>query len=330
MQVSATHSPGAYADPTMPFILLGLDRAYMEPRLRRMVGGSGQAELTAARIVRWKRGRRCVIEYDLRAGGQCRTLVGKVRAKSLDVAAFELAQRLTNAGLGPDSPDGISIPPPRGTVAECHMWLQDKVSGTDGWNALSGPDGALVAARIGRALAKLQTRLPRLRRSHSIAHEMSHLEAVFAIARARHPEWSCRLRRVLDGCAHVARTVRDAPVSGVHRDFYHDQVIAGADRIWLLDLDLAAQGDPAVDVGNFTAHVVEQSLRLLRSADALSGVEAAFVAGYLEAGGRASPESADVYKTLTLARHIYLSTTFEERRPYTEALVKLCEHRLQL
>jgi len=32
--------------------------------------------------------------------------------------------------------------------------------------------------------------------------------------------------------------------------------------------------------------------------------------------------------TLTLARHVYLSTQFPERIPFTEALLDLCEQRL--
>jgi len=34
------------------------------------------------------------------------------------------------------------------------------------------------------------------------------------------------------------------------------------------------------------------------------------------------------YTTLTLVRHIYISTQIAERRPFTEALLELCEQRL--
>ncbi|HEU4436262.1 MAG TPA: phosphotransferase, partial [candidate division Zixibacteria bacterium] len=42
----------------------------------------------------------------------------------------------------------------------------------------------------------------------------------------------------------------------VHRDFYDKQLLVGANRITLLDTDTLALGDPAVDVGNFLAHLV--------------------------------------------------------------------------
>jgi len=38
--------------------------------------------------------------------------------------------------------------------------------------------------------------------------------------------------------------------------------------------------------------------------------------------------AVQTYATLTLARHIYLSTTFPERRAFTRALLELCEERL--
>ena len=34
------------------------------------------------------------------------------------------------------------------------------------------------------------------------------------------------------------------------------------------------------------------------------------------------------FTTLTLARHIHISTLFEERQPYTEKILALCEQRL--
>jgi thiamine kinase-like enzyme len=51
------------------------------------------------------------------------------------------------------------------------------------------------------------------------------------------------------------------PTSLIHRDFYPDQILVDRDRLWLVDLDLCCQGDPALDIGNFIAHITEQSLR---------------------------------------------------------------------
>jgi aminoglycoside phosphotransferase (APT) family kinase protein len=41
----------------------------------------------------------------------------------------------------------------------------------------------------------------------------------------------------------------------LHRDFYYSQVLFAGLRLHLIDFDLMALGDPAVDVANFTAHL---------------------------------------------------------------------------
>jgi len=42
----------------------------------------------------------------------------------------------------------------------------------------------------------------------------------------------------------------------VHRDFYDKQILVGAKRITLLDTDTLSSGDPALDAGNFLAHLI--------------------------------------------------------------------------
>ncbi len=331
MNTVLAHASGFCEDPAMPFMRLALDREYMEREFRRLLGAEAVSALGAIRVVRWKPGRRSVIEYEVGGtdgGNDRRTLIGKVRAKSLDETTFRLASRLSARARAGDGTDGPSVPPVVGAIPECHMWLQEKVTGISAWDALTGPDGARAARAIGGAIAKLQRSFPPLVRRHTIEDEMAHLRARLAAVSASRPEWAPRIWQVLAACERLAVSARSAEPSGVHRDFYHDQVIVGSERIWLLDLDLAAESDPALDVGNFSAHLVEQSLRLLGGPDALARQEAEFVEGYVEAGGRGEAASIATYKALSLARHIYLRTTFEERRPHTEALLRLCEQRL--
>jgi len=331
--VTIPDSHAVATDPAMPFMARALDPAHMQPRLRSLRGVGSDVELRAIRVTRWKPGRRCLVEYDLSGGSinaACRTLVGKVRAKSFDASTYTLARQLCEGGFQPNSADGVSVPAVLGAIPECHMWLQDKVSGTPGWEALRGADGLHAARRIGGALAKLQRVLPLPSRGHTMADELAGLDKGLDAVRGRYPQWDRRLSVVQRACQRLAAAARHPSVSAVHRDFYHDQVIVEGDRIWLLDLDLVAEGDPAVDAGNFVAHLAEQSLRVCRNPEALAAEEAAFVSAFYQAGGQADADNIEIYETLSLARHIYLSTTFETRRPYTSALLALCEQRLRL
>ncbi|HET7475903.1 MAG TPA: aminoglycoside phosphotransferase family protein [Dermatophilaceae bacterium] len=89
-----------------------------------------------------------------------------------------------------------------------------------------------------------------------------------------------------------------APLRLVHRDLHPRQVIVDGDQTWLLDWDLAAAGDPALDVGNLLGHA--------RSRLAPAAAEAfvvAFLAGYrshdtTRALARVAPYEAFTYLRL--------------------------------
>jgi len=114
-------------------------------------------------------------------------------------------------------------------------------------------------------------------------------------------------------------------MTGIHRDFYSDQVLVRDETLYVIDFDLYCQGDPALDIGNFTGHLTELGLRQFGQRDALRDAETAIVERFLELAGEHHREAIAAYHLLTLARHIYLSTQFEERRPFTEPLLALSE-----
>ena len=100
-------------------------------------------------------------------------------------------------------------------------------------------------------------------------------------------------------------------------------------RLWLIDFDLYCLGDPGLDAGNFIGHVTEQALRERGDAGAMAEVEQALEDRFVELSGEAVRKSVRAYTTLTLARHIFLSTKFPERSHLTERLLELCEERLR-
>ena len=98
--------------------------------------------------------------------------------------------------------------------------------------------------------------------------------------------------------------------------------------LYLVDLDLYCDGDPGLDIGNFLGHITEQSLRVLGDPRALADLERAMEERFVELSGEATRAAVRAYATLTLVRHVYLSTLFAERRPFTGTLLELCEERL--
>ncbi|WP_339383366.1 phosphotransferase [Oculatella sp. LEGE 06141] len=321
------------ADPTMPFLSGALDPVQVQPQFaHHLPPHLNTAQLRAIRVIRHKPGRRCLIEYDLEmnpsGSSQLITLIGKVRAKGTDVFSYRLQHALWNAGFTADSEDGISVPEPVAAIPAFHMWLQHKVPGTIATQLLPQPNGVTLAQRIAEAADKLHRAGIPSHRRHTIVDELQILHDRLPLILQQHPTWQQRLEDILDACDRLGSAMPQPNLQGIHRDFYPDQIIVDGDRLYLLDLDLYCEGDPSLDIGNFIGHITEQSLRTLGSIHTLADREAALENHFLRLNPATTQLSIQAYTTLTLVRHIYLSTQFPNRRPFTQSLLELCEHRL--
>jgi hypothetical protein len=167
-------------------------------------------------------------------------------------------------------------------------------------------------------------------RTHTAADELAILHDRLERAARERPMWAARLARLAEACAGAAAGLEPREAALIHRDFYADQVLVEGDRLYLLDLDLCAAGNPVLDVGNFVGHLVEQALREYGNARALDDAAAAFVDRFLAHTDRTAAAEVEVYTTLTLARHVWLSTQVPGRQGTTAALLDLCERRLDL
>jgi hypothetical protein len=100
------------------------------------------------------------------------------------------------------------------------------------------------------------------------------------------------------------------------------------ERLWILDFDLYCWGDVGLDIGNFLGHLTEQSVRSTGNATGLAPVEQTIEDEFVRLAGEETRASVRTYALLTLARHIFLSTKFEDRAGSTENLLTLTEERL--
>jgi len=331
-------------------------------------GAQQKLRLRAIKVVRYKPARRCLIEYDVSFDGPRSppgplTLLGKANARDLDATTHDLLETLRNAGFGANTTDGISVPEPLGIIPEFQMWLQMKMPGMPATELFSKPGGIELARRVAEAAHKLHQTGVATERRHTLTDELRILEEKLALVGRSRPQWAARLQQLFAACEQLAASMPQSQPCGIHRDFYPAQVMvltpqagdrrpeaggqpsatppASSLRLCLVDFDLYCLGDPALDIGNFIGHMSEQSLRQLGNPRALAGQERALEERFLqlssnrrEAGGLQPAASSlqlaiQCYTTLTLARHIYLSTQFPERQNFTEALLELCELRLK-
>lgn len=305
--------PGATpTDPDMPQLAAALDPARVLPALRRVTGL--QMAEGAPVLLRHKPGRRALIRYPLAGTGGA--LLGKLRAKGPDRRMPALHAALREAGLDGRAPHGTGIPRARGAVEALNMWLQDEVPGGP-----LDPGDAAALARTGAALARLHAIPAVTDRRWTHRDEGAVLDHALSQAASGMPDRAGALDAIRRAAQAALAALPPGPDCGIHRDFYPDQVLIDGDRVWLVDLDLYAIGDPGIDLGNFLAHLDELALRRIGDVTAHKAAGQAFLHGY--AGIRPLPAAhrITVFRHLSLARHIWISTRFADRRHTTRALI---------
>lgn len=303
---------GASADPAMPQLDAALDPDQARPALQAATG----LDLTGRpQLLRHKPGRRALVRYP--TGGATTAILGKLRAKGTDGRMPAIHDALRGAGLDGRAPHGAGVPRARGIVDTMRMWLQDEVPG----RPLTPTDVAAMA-RTGMALAHLHNVPPVTDRRWTHADELSVLDRALTQAAELLPARKAELRRILHAARDRMGRLRDDQHCGIHRDFYFDQVLIADAQVWLVDLDLYAVGDPAVDLGNFLAHLDEYALRTTGDVGALSASARAFLDGYAGIRPLPCPRRIATMRTLSLARHIRISLRFDDRRHTTDALIE--------
>lgn len=325
-------------DQSMPTLSFALNPVHVQREfgsLPSLVGKDGFARLLAIRVVRYKPGRRCVVEYDMEVAYSSDTkvsrvtLIGKVRRGRYGKSGFERLSQFFHAGFGRSASDGILVPEPIAHIPSIRMWLQKKVEGRPASELLETYRAESLIKRIAEAAHKIHASRVAAKKEHSMNDEIRILSGYLGEVIKTHPAWKDRIEKLLHACGERAeRTPPPRDLVGIHRDFYPEQVIVGNGKIYIVDFDLYCKGDPALDIGNFIGHIMEQSMRLHGDANALVALATGMEEHFLRISPQTHIKAIKTYTLLTLARHIWLSTLFADRRHLTEQLLCLCEERV--
>jgi tRNA A-37 threonylcarbamoyl transferase component Bud32 len=324
----------------MPMLPLALSPARMQRHLRtcpslsrRLDAHTPGLAVQSVRMRRHKPGMRCLIEYRLTSSAPngdrtALVLLGKVRTKGPDRYSHAVQTRLWHRGFGPDAEDGIAVPETLGVLPELAMWLQRKVSGQPLTEHLTAPDAPALAPRIAAAIHKLHGADPISDRGHTMRDELRILHRALGEVATQNPTWADRINRLLAACERLGGSLEPGTPCPSHRDCYADNLVLDGTRLYLIDLDLFCLADPGLDMGNFIGHVTELSLRTYRDPNALADLERALEDTFVRLAGESCRIAVKTYALLTLVRHIAISRRIPERRPWTPALLELCEERL--
>ncbi|MGC7589591.1 phosphotransferase [Bisgaard Taxon 46] len=312
------------------------DKAQMQELLMSVLPETNQGRLESTKLIRYKLQRRALVEYQLTTENTKQCVIGKYRSKGLDKRSYYIQKALWENGFNQTAL--ISVPEPLGTLPDHKTWLQMKVSGRCIGDVLVPGNQRL--AFLGESVAKAICALHKSAVEKFIDLPMWGPEQEIHILRDRLmqaqlllPQFSIRIANVLAGCEKLAMKLANFPFVPVHRDFYQDQILECASKpgqMVLLDLDLASLGHSALDAGNYLAHIQEFAIRKYADKEALSAHQNAFLGTFLTSNSTTNLQDVEIYTLLSLARHIYLSTQFPDRKHTTETLLSLCEERLTL
>ena len=332
---------GVTNDPKMPFLVQALNPLEVQHQVQHcslpLINENEQVQLNAIRVIRYRPGKCCLLEYDLKlerldASVENITLVGKVLPSGRAWSTYHLVKSLWDAGFGDNSEDGISVPEPMGVIPEFQMWLQRKVPGELATKLLAEASGVALAKRMVQAIHKLhQAGIPTSRR-HTMADELRTVHERLLLIAQMKPQWTQRLERLLDAGARRVNTTPEPSFRGIHRDFHPDQVIVDGARLYLLDFDDYCEGDPAIDLGSLLVYFTKKSLLTFGTPDGLAEQEKVVTESFLQLSGQTTCAAVSAYKTFRLLRLIYkdLITEVPVRCQLAEIVLELCERRLGL
>ncbi len=244
---AATNPDTGIRDVKLPELPVLQDPVRMQAHLRDATGDP-ELELTGVHVQRHKPGRRAILRYDV---ANAEPIWGKIFASKRGPRVHKITKAICDArAFGPE----VTLPDPISYDRELRLLLQRSVPGEPIDPRLLAGETAL-AGRIAEAIHALHASGLDLGREHDLEAELTPLDQ-----RAR--EVGELFPALAEDAAELLARIRDRATSiqtwrlqPIHRDFYHDQVLADGDRLSVLDLDDAKMSEPAVDITNFAAHL---------------------------------------------------------------------------
>jgi len=129
-------------------------------------------------------------------------------------------------------------------------------------------------------LVKLHHCPLKLGREFKVADQLASLRRAVSKIVPEAPDLAGLFEESLDQIISLAPHLSPHELSLVHRDFQYNQVLIGMDRATLVDFDTMSNADPALDVGDFLAHLKWKGLQLQWSEEEARSFAETFLSAY--------------------------------------------------
>lgn len=294
-------------DPGLPGLAQALDAEAMEHLLRplcsRLHGGAeSEWRVVAIDLLKHKPAHRCALGYTMEGACLRVRLFAKAFAGDRGAQIFVTMGAISRALNG----SSLIVPRPLGYFPGPRLLVTEFLEGAPLAAALYDGREDGPALRAAEAIAALHDSGASFTRRWSPLREVANTAEWLRGLEDRAPRLAARARSLLETLSRPGARLPEPPDVPVHRDYYADQVWDCGGRTALLDLDDARGGDPALDVGNFLAHLTLRSLQFPVVESGCLRARGLFTAGYLkrrgERAGEAFARRAAFYEATSLLR----------------------------
>ncbi len=244
--------------------------ARLQPELRRLFGKEKTALLEGPEVLGYRFGKRStlryyltVIEGDKKEIIRRTPIIGKVYHDERGRGIFSNIEQLWNWSVNVRRARPPIFPRPIGYLPDLRVGFHEAMEGKGLFDIEDEPMRNKVIERTAELLSAFHDSGLVVEGRYLPEDEYSLLERSLESLDILFPEYRTRGRQVIDRIREVGNA---AGTSGfvrsiTHRDFYDKQVIAGPAGLSLIDLDTVTMSDPALDVGNFLAHLHLRALQ---------------------------------------------------------------------
>ena len=246
-------------------------------------------EIIECGLLGYRLERRCVIRYLLEVkteGGVERIKIAvKIAPPKKIAGAIEIVKCLAANGFGRDSTDGLTVPELLGYDKKHGVMLMEFAPGRSLHAMIGEQSFAEFCGEAGKSLRKLHSISMKNLPEYSVNDELDSLREKVDIIANVFPETAGAYADVYAAIVKE-KIVDDYSVVPVHRDFYDKQTLHLPGRTTLLDFDNLALADPALDYGNFMAHLTLRRAQTPECEAVIRRGAESFEAGYGSVDGK--------------------------------------------
>jgi len=274
--------PISVFDPALPGLGTALDPSSMSSRLRELLESQTTPSphgwrVVGVDVVKHKLGRRCSLAYTVEGPSGRGRLFAKTfkndRGASIFVNMAKFAQAIAQKEL--------VVPRPLGYLPDIKLLVTEFLEGQSMAVALYEGRSEEPARRMATAIAVLHGCGVACARKWNPAKEIRNTAEWVTGLYGRSPAAPGRGRVLLQALESWSGLLPSDPETPVHRDFYPEQIWDCGCATALLDLDDTRSGDPAMDLGNFLAHLRLRPMQFPETARGCERARPAFLDEYL-------------------------------------------------